>query len=86
VSDIVERLIGKVIIKLVSEAGRGTIYAVVADALRGLPSSQRRALSDEEIRIIARTIAEVLKSSAQPVDEAKLREIIRSELQRTLRQ
>uniref|UniRef100_A0A7C1P149 Uncharacterized protein n=1 Tax=Thermofilum pendens TaxID=2269 RepID=A0A7C1P149_THEPE len=85
-SEAVELLIGKIVMKLVSEAGKGAIYAAVADAVRGFPSSKARTISDEEVRTIAKALAEVLRSSAQPIDEAKLREIIRSELQKTLRQ
>jgi ribosomal protein S13 len=86
VSEVVEQLIGKIVMKLASEAGKGAIYAAVAEAIRGFPSSKARTLSEEEIKTIARAIAEISRSSAQPIDEAKLREIIRSELQRALRQ
>jgi ClpP class serine protease len=84
VSEVIEQLIGKIVVKLFTETAKGGIYAAVAEAMRGLTPGRGKSLSEEDIRKIARIIAEVSRGTAQPVDEAKLREIIRSELQRAL--
>lgn len=83
-SDVLEQLIGKIVVKLFTETAKGGIYAAVAEAMRGITPGKAKSLSDEDIRNIARIVAEVSKATAQPVDEARLREIIRSELQRAL--
>ena len=83
-SDVLEQLIGKIVVKLFTETAKGGIYAVVAEAMRGFTPGKAKSLSDEDIRNIARIVAEVSKATAQPVDEARLREIIRSEIQRAL--
>ncbi len=83
-SDVLEQLIGKIVVKVFTETAKGGIYAAVAEAMRGFSPGKAKSLSDEDIRNIARIVAEVSRATNQPVDEARLREIIRSELQRAL--
>jgi hypothetical protein len=83
-----EEIVGKIVLKLFSEAAKGSIYAIVAEALKGPYLSKSRSLSDEDITRIARIIAEVSKTTSpqQTIDEAKLRQIIQREIQEALRQ
>ncbi|MGB9709715.1 hypothetical protein [Infirmifilum uzonense] len=87
-SEILEALVGKIVLALAREGFKGSIYAVVQNSLQSFPSSKRRTLTDADIATLAKVLSEVIRirPEFQSIDETRLREIIRSEIQRSLRE
>lgn len=85
-SEVIDALTLAVIKTLTREGFKGAYYAMVGDAIRGVLGNKRTVTSGD-IETLSRAIAQAVasKESSARISEEKLREIIREELQKSLR-